>query len=76
MKFTEQEAEALVRLANNAEFKVVFNALTTLHAKLINALLVCPIDELPTRQGQAQSIASLIDALDNGMNSKTKGRRP
>lgn len=67
MKLTTQQVESLKRLAYSEDFKVVFGALTDLHAKVVNALIASPPDELVTRQGHAQIVDEILDDFSKAM---------
>jgi hypothetical protein len=69
LKLTEEQAEAIVRLQSNPDYKHVLDALDAYHCELMEHVMYCPEEIVATTRGMARSITeagrTLSSALDH-----------
>ena len=74
MKINERQAEAVIRLRNNQDFKNIIEALEAYGEECLERTLFGPEELVTTHRGMARSVAEVLRALGNADNYLMKLR--
>ena len=76
MKLTPAQAEAIVRLQNNSDFRQLVEALTAYRHESIEFVMYGPPEGVETSRGIARGVTEVLRGLSNANNiiEKTRGR--